>query len=211
VTQADCTENATGLESDSELDSQKVVDSVSDEEQSGGFTFRDRRGSGEPVKLTPPRSSTPPAASQSEKPSGIWTPPSVKRAAPPAPVAPSTPAITPSASSSEMSTDTLPESPADEMMLDPESGIPSVFHVLSEQLMMMQQIAVVRLGLAPDPMTHMPAQNLREARVAIEVLTKIVQEMTPVLRPEEVGQIGQLVRELRARYTEAVAQATEQN
>ena len=57
----------------------------------------------------------------------------------------------------------------------------------------------------------MPAQNLREARVAIEVLTKIVQEMTPVLRPEEVGQIGQLVRELRARYTEAVAQATEQN
>ena len=209
MTQADCTENATGLESDSELDSQKVVDSVSDEEQSGGFTFRDRRGSGEPVKLTPPRSSTPPAASQSEKPSGIWTPPSVKRAAPPAPAAPAVVADAPNASHSGV--DTLPESPANEMMLDPESGIPSVFHVLSEQLMMMQQIAVVRLGLAPDPMTHMPAQNLREARVAIEVLTKIVQEMTPVLRPEEVGQIGQLVRELRARYTEAVAQATEQN
>ena len=205
MTQADCTENATGLESDSELDSQKVVDSVSDEEQSGGFTFRDRRGSGEPVKLTPPRSSTPPAASQSEKPSGIWTPPSVKRAAPPAPAAPAVVA------DAHSGVDTLPESPANEMMLDPESGIPSVFHVLSEQLMMMQQIAVVRLGLAPDPMTHLPAQNLREARVAIEVLTKIVQEMTPVLRPEEVGQIGQLVRELRARYTEAVAQATEQN
>jgi len=209
VTQADCTENTTGLESDSDLDSQKVVDSVSDEEQSGGFTFRDRRGSGEPVKLTPPRSSTPPAASQSEKPSGIWTPPSVKRAAPPAPAAPAVVADAPNAPQSGI--DTLPESPADEMMLDPESGIPSVYHVLSEQLMMMQQIAVVRLGLAPDPMTHMPAQNLREARVAIEVLTKIVQEMTPVLRPEEVGQIGQLVRELRARYTEAVAQATEQN
>lgn len=209
MTQADCTENATGLESDSDLVSQKVVDSVSDEEQSGGFTFRDRRGSGEPVKLTPPRSTTPPAASQSEKPSGIWTPPSVKRAAPPAPAAPAVVADAPSASHS--GGDTLPESPANEMMLDPESGIPSVYHVLSEQLMMMQQIAVVRLGLAPDPMTHMPAQNLREARVAIEVLTKIVQEMTPVLRPEEVGQIGQLVRELRARYTEAVAQATEQN
>jgi len=209
VTQADCTENTTGLESDSDLDSQKVVDSVSDEEQSGGFTFRDRRGSGEPVKLTPPRSSTPPAASQSEKPSGIWTPPSVKRAAPPAPATPAVVADAPNAPQSGI--DTLPESPADEMMLDPESGIPSVYHVLSEQLMMMQQIAVVRLGLAPDPMTHMPAQNLREARVAIEVLTKIVQEMTPVLRPEEVGQIGQLVRELRARYTEAVAQATEQN
>ena len=209
MTQADCTENATGLESDSDLDSQKVVDSVSDEEQSGGFTFRDRRGSGEPVKLTPPRSSTPPAASQSEKPSGIWTPPSVKRAAPPAPAAAAVVADAPNASQSGV--DTLPESPANEMMLDPESGIPSVYHVLSEQLMMMQQIAVVRLGLAPDPMTHMPAQNLREARVAIEVLTKIVQEMTPVLRPEEVGQIGQLVRELRARYTEAVAQATEQN
>lgn len=182
---------------------------MSDEEQSGGFTFRDRRGSGEPVKLTPPRSSTPPSASQSEKPSGIWTPPSVKRAAPPAPAAPAVVADAPNASQSGV--DTLPESPANEMMLDPESGIPSVYHVLSEQLMMMQQIAVVRLGLAPDPMTHMPAQNLREARVAIEVLTKIVQEMTPVLRPEEVGQIGQLVRELRARYTEAVAQATEQN
>ena len=209
MTQADCTENTTGLESDSDLDSQKVVDSVSDEEQSGGFTFRDRRGSGEPVKLTPPRSSTPPAASQSEKPSGIWTPPSVKRAAPPAPVTPTVVADAPNAPQSGI--DTLPESPSNEMMLDPESGIPSVYHVLSEQLMMMQQIAVVRLGLAPDPMTHMPAQNLREARVAIEVLTKIVQEMTPVLRPEEVGQIGQLVRELRARYTEAVAQATEQN
>ena len=209
MTQADCTENTTGLESDSDLDSQKVVDSVSDEEQSGGFTFRDRRGSGEPVKLTPPRSSTPPAASQSEKPSGIWTPPSVKRAAPPAPATPAVVADAPNAPQSGI--DTLPESPADEMMLDPESGIPSVYHVLSEQLMMMQQIAVVRLGLAPDPMTHMPAQNLREARVAIEVLTKIVQEMTPVLRPEEIGQIGQLVRELRARYTEAVAQATEQN
>ena len=209
MTQADCTENATGLESDSDLDSQKVVDSVSDEEQSGGFTFRDRRGSGEPVKLTPPRSTAPPAASQSEKPSGIWTPPSVKRAALPAPAASAVVADTPSASQS--GADTLPESPANEIMLDPESGIPSVYHVLSEQLMMMQQIAVVRLGLAPDPMTHMPAQNLREARVAIEVLTKIVQEMTPVLRPEEVGQIGQLVRELRARYTEAVAQATEQN
>ena len=209
MTQADCTENTTGLESDSDLDSQKVVDSVSDEEQSGGFTFRDRRGSGEPVKLTPPRSSTPPAASQSEKPSGIWTPPSVKRAAPPAPATPAVVADAPNAPQSGI--DTLPESPSNEMMLDPESGIPSVYHVLSEQLMMMQQIAVVRLGLAPDPMTHMPAQNLREARVAIEVLTKIVQEMTPVLRPEEVGQIGQLVRELRARYSEAVAQATEQN
>jgi phage-related protein len=96
-------------------------------------------------------------------------------------------------------------------MLDPEVGIPSVYHVLSEQLMMMQQIAVVRLGLAPDPMTHLPAKNLREARVAIEVLTKLVQEMTPVLQPEEVGQIGQLVRELRARYTDAVAQETGQS
>jgi hypothetical protein len=193
------------------LDSQKVVDSVSDEEQSGGFTFRDRRGSGEPVKLTPPRSSTPPAASQSEKPSGIWTPPSVKRAAPPAPAAPVAPVAAGDAPVLDVIADVLPESPSTEMMLDPESGIPSVYHVLSEQLMMMQQIAVVRLGLAPDPMTHLPAQNLREARVAVEVLTKIVQEMTPVLRPEEVGQIGQLVRELRARYTEAVAQATEQN
>ena len=210
MTQADCTENATGLESESELDSQKVVDSVSDEEQSGGFTFRDRRGSGEPVKLTPPRSSTPPAASQSEKPSGIWTPPSVKRAAPPAPAAHVAPVAAADAPV-DVIADVLPESPSTEMMLDPESGIPSVYHVLSEQLMMMQQIAVVRLGLAPDPMTHLPAQNLREARVAVEVLTKIVQEMTPVLRPEEVGQIGQLVRELRARYTEAVAQATEQN
>ena len=133
----------------------------------------------------------------------------MKRAAPPAPAAPAVVADAPNAPQSGI--DTLPESPSNEMMLDPESGIPSVYHVLSEQLMMMQQIAVVRLGLAPDPMTHMPAQNLREARVAIEVLTKIVQEMTPVLRPEEVGQIGQLVRELRARYTEAVAQATEQN
>ncbi len=96
-------------------------------------------------------------------------------------------------------------------MLDPEVGIPSVYHVLSEQLMMMQQIAVVRLGLAPDPMTHLPAKNLREARVAIEVLTKLAEEMAPVLRPEEVGQIGQLVRELRARYTDAVSQSAGQN
>jgi len=180
---------------------------VSDEEQSGGFTFRDRRGSGEPVKLTPPRTAAP-ASSQSDKPSGIWTPPSVKKAAPPAPVAPATTADSPA---THASVDTLPESPASEAMLDPEVGIPSVYHVLNEQLMMMQQIAVVRLGLAPDPMTHLPAPNLREARVAIEVLTKIVQEMTPVLRPEEIGQIGQLVRELRARYTEAVAQASGQN
>jgi hypothetical protein len=184
-----------------------VVASVSDEEQSGGFTFRDRRGSGEPVKLTPPRSA-PPASSQGDKPSGIWTPPSVKKAAPPAPVAPvsspDVPAVAPTG-------DALPESPAFEAMLDPESGIPSVYHVISEQLMMMQQIAVVRLGLAPDPMTHMPAKNLREARVAIEVLTKLVQEMMPVLQPEEVGQIGQLVRELRARYTDAVAQETGQS
>lgn len=180
---------------------------MSDEEQSGGFTFRDRRGSGEPVKLTPPRAA-PPASGQSEKPSGIWTPPSAKKAAPPAPVAP---AVAADATATPASTDALPESPATESMLDPEVGIPSVYHVLSEQLMMMQQIAVVRLGLAPDPMTHLPAPNLREARVAIEVLTKIVQEMTPVLRPEEIGQIGQLVRELRARYTEAVAQATGQN
>jgi len=207
VTQADCTGNTTGLESVSESYLQKVVASVSDEEQSGGFTFRDRRGSGEPVKLTPPRTATP-ASSQSDKPSGIWTPPSVKKAAPPAPVAPATTADSPA---TQASVDMLPESPASEAMLDPEVGIPSVYHVLSEQLMMMQQIAVVRLGLAPDPMTHLPAPNLREARVAIEVLTKIVQEMTPVLRPEEIGQIGQLVRELRARYTEAVAQASGQN
>jgi len=207
VTQADCTGNTTGLESVSESYLQKVVASVSDEEQSGGFTFRDRRGSGEPVKLTPPRTAAP-ASSQSDKPSGIWTPPSVKKAAPPAPVAPATTADSPA---TQASVDTLPESPASEAMLDPEVGIPSVYHVLSEQLMMMQQIAVVRLGLAPDPMTHLPAPNLREARVAIEVLTTIVQEMTPVLRPVEFGQIGQLVGELRARYSEAVAQASGQN
>ena len=207
MTQADCTGNTTGLESVSESYLQKVVASVSDEEQSGGFTFRDRRGSGEPVKLTPPRSA-PPASSQGDRPSGIWTPPSVKKAAPPAPVAPASSPDVPSAAPVR---DELPESPASEAMLDPEVGIPSVYHVLSEQLMMMQQIAVVRLGLAPDPMTHLPAKNLREARVAIEVLTKLVQEMTPVLQPEEVGQIGQLVRELRARYTDAVAQETGQS
>ena len=184
-----------------------MVDSVSDEEQSGGFTFRDRRGSGEPVKLTPPRT-TPPASGQSDKPSGIWTPPSVKKASPPPPAASAPPA---NVGAPQATADALPASPENEAMLDPEVGIPSVYHVLSEQLMMMQQIAVVRLGLAPDPMTHLPAKNLREARVAIEVLTKLVEEMTPVLRPEEVGQIGQLVRELRARYTDAVSQATGQN
>lgn len=179
---------------------------MSDEEQSGGFTFRDRRGSGEPVKLTPPRTSAP-ASSQSDKPSGIWTPPSVKKAAPPPP----TPVTTPVSPTQSPNSDVLPKSPESESMLDPEVGIPSVYHVLSEQLMMMQQIAVVRLGLAPDPMTHLPAKNLREARVAIEVLTKLAEEMSPVLRPEEVGQIGQLVRELRARYTDAVTQASGQN
>ena len=175
---------------------------MSDEEQSSGFTFRDRRGSGEPVKLTPPRAANP-VSGQGEKPSGIWTPPSLKKASPP----PAPPVVKADASSSPSNADVLPQSPESESMLDPEVGIPSVFHVLSEQLMMMQQIAVVRLGLAPDPMTHMPAPNLREARAAIEVLTKIVHEMTPVLRQEEVGQVGQLVRELRARYTDAVNQA----
>lgn len=184
-----------------------MVDSVADEEQSGGFTFRDRRGSGEPVKLTPPRT-TPPASGQSDKPTGIWTPPSVRKASPPPPTSP---AVSAASVTPQVNSDALPESPKDEAMLDPEVGIPSVYHVLSEQLMMMQQIAVVRLGLAPDPMTHLPAKNLREARVAIEVLTKLAEEMAPVLRPEEVGQIGQLVRELRARYIEAVSQAAGQN
>ncbi len=206
MTQADCTGITTGLESVSDV-TQKVVDSVSDEEQSGGFTFRDRRGSGEPVKLTPPRT-TPPASGPSDKPSGIWTPPSVKKAAPPPPVAQP---VAPMQASTQANADVLPPSPESESMLDPEVGIPSVYHVLSEQLMMMQQIAVVRLGLAPDPMTHLPAKNLREARVAIEVLTKLAEEMAPVLRPEEVGQIGQLVRELRARYTDAVSQSAGQN
>lgn len=176
---------------------------VANEEEPNGFTFRDRRGTGDPVNLAPVRATPVPPAGN-ERASAIWTPPSVRKMAPAAKPESALDAPIPDAN-----VNTLPDAPEGEPLLDPESGIPSVYQVLSEQLMMMQQIAVVRLGLAPDPMTHLPAVNLREAKVAVEILTYVAERLQPVLQPEEVGQITQMVKQIRSRYVEAIQMASE--
>ena len=70
---------------------------------------------------------------------------------------------------------------------------------------MVEQTAAVawqKMGLQHDPVTGKMEQNLTEARVAIEVVAFLVQQMEPQLDDEDKRRVQSMVRDLRINFVQ---------
>jgi hypothetical protein len=78
---------------------------------------------------------------------------------------------------------------------------------LQGQLELLLTFALIGLGRAPDPATGLVAQNLPQARLAIDVLEFLVQRLEPDLHPQDKLQLQQLITDLKYTYMQVVGSA----
>ncbi len=78
----------------------------------------------------------------------------------------------------------------------------SVYDVVAIMAEQMASIAWQKLGLHPDPITNTIAADLGEAKVAIDVVTYLSEQMESKLDEEDRRELHNLVRNLRLNYVE---------
>lgn len=180
------------------------------DEPEEGFTFRDRRRThSEPSSRPEPAAETPPppppappaAAPRPAAPSAGAAPPGAFFGAPAA----AAPAPFPFGGDVEpIDTGEMPEPPPGmpgEMDGAP-GDIPDVREYMVEFLMMLRSLAAIRLGLIPNPANGRPEKDLEQARIAIDTITFLVQQLEPSIAPQERLPLRAMVSDLRLRYVE---------
>ncbi len=78
----------------------------------------------------------------------------------------------------------------------------SVYDVVAIMAEQMASIAWQKLGLHPDPMTQTIAPDLGEAKVAIDIVTYLSEQMESKLDEEDRRELHNLVRNLRLNFVE---------
>lgn len=170
-----------------------MADEREEGEGGGGFTVRDRR------RFTVD-DEAPPAA-----PEPTPTPPATAFAAP---------------SALEQSAEELEELPdanfdEDSLEGDPYAGsaggpetneLPDIFSVVALFLGEMRSHAILRLGLAPNPMTGQSERDLAQAKVAIDTAVFLGSQLEGVLSPEEKLPLRAMLSELQMLYVEQTRQ-----
>ncbi len=78
----------------------------------------------------------------------------------------------------------------------------SVYDVAAIMAEQMASIAWQKLGLHPDPMTNTIAADLIEAKVAIDIVTYLSEQMESKLDEEDRRELHNLVRNLRLNFVE---------
>ena len=143
-----------------------------EEPEEEGFTFRDRRRT---------QTSETPAA----------PPPPVVEAVPPPPVAASV-------------EEDLYDGPAllgpDGQPAEGEFALPDVRDLLTEYLLVLRDVAVLRLGLAPNPGTGQMEPDLPQAKIAIDTMVFLAGQIEPFLRPEETLPLKSMLGDLQLAY-----------
>ncbi len=195
---------------------------MSDEPQPEGFTFKDRRrAASEPSEA---RTEVPsePSFTVNDRRHAVEPPQAPLAPPPPPPPSAGFGFGAPTAASA------APQAPnfggfggggpsgagyADEPQLgygyddSPDAGemptdLPDVRSFFLEMLMPMQQIAVVRLGLMPNPITGQRDVDLDQARMAIDAVTFFADQLEPALPHEERLSLRTLVSELRHHFVQ---------
>lgn len=142
-----------------------------EEPEEEGFTFRDRR-----------RTQT------AETPAAPAPPPVVE--APPPPVA----------APAEESYDGSELLGPDGMPAEGEFALPDVRDLLTEYLLVLRDVSVLRLGLAPNPGTGQMEPDLPQAKIAIDTMVFLAGQIEPFLRPEETLPLKSMLGDLQLAY-----------
>ncbi|MFM7320309.1 MAG: DUF1844 domain-containing protein [Armatimonadota bacterium] len=188
-----------------------------------GFTFRDRRRAA--TESTPAPAEEPTIVVHDKRTSAQGTP------APP-PVAPAAPVFTPPAPAAAAPPvfgaappppgfGSAPEPPAYAGFGEPgmgdaagmpgpgeESGLPDIRDYLVEFLMMVRSLAAIRLGLVANPETGRPDVDLEQARIAIDTVAFLIEQLEPSLPAQERLPLRAMVSEMRNHYVALYREAT---
>jgi hypothetical protein len=81
-------------------------------------------------------------------------------------------------------------------------SLPSVYAFLFQFLETMQQVAVLRLGLMPNPMTGQLERDLEEAQIAIDTAAFLTAQLEPVIPPEERLPLKAMISDLQIQFVE---------
>jgi hypothetical protein len=78
--------------------------------------------------------------------------------------------------------------------------VPDVYSVLIVFLNEMFSQAILRLGLAPNPRTGKLERDMDQARVAIDTLTYLAQQIAPILPPDDALPLRARINDLQRQY-----------
>jgi len=195
---------------------------MSDEPESGGFTFKDRRRTvSEPTPepeqepsfvvndrrhtVVEPQPAPQPEPQRPAPPAGS---PGFGFGAPPPPQAPPMfggfggPGAGPVAG--EQEEDAAFAGGYDEggQYAHEPTDLPDVRDILIETLMTMRTLAAIRLGLAANPMTGQPDVDLDQGRMAVDSVAFLVDQLEPSLPHQDRLPLRAMVSEMRLRYVE---------
>jgi hypothetical protein len=104
-----------------------------------------------------------------------------------------------------------------EMQPEPEMGegdpneVPDVFSLLIVFLNELFHQAILRLGLAPNPVTGELEPDLGQAKVAIDTLSFVAKQLEPVIPPEERLPLQSRIQDLQRHYMAVVQKLQESN
>ena len=90
-------------------------------------------------------------------------------------------------------------------MDDPEGlagSLPDVYSVLALFLQELRSLAWLRMGLVANPSTGQIERDLDQARVAIDTVTFLAQQLEPVVSPDEKLPLKALVSDLQINFVE---------
>jgi len=79
--------------------------------------------------------------------------------------------------------------------------------LLHYSVQMFAQFAWQKMGFLPDPATGKPDEDLAQARVAIDVLSRLVEHLEPLLSEGERREVQSLLSDLRINFARKSAAA----
>ena len=146
----------------------------SEEEPSGGFTVRDRR------RFMSEEASSPADAPETEAAAPI-------------------PMQTAAAPAEELNEDELSE---DDLGIPNDGSLPDIYAVLAMFLGELRSLAWLRMGLVANPSTGQIERDLTQAKIAIDTVAFLAQQLEPTVPAEDRLPLRALVSDLQINFVE---------
>jgi hypothetical protein len=83
--------------------------------------------------------------------------------------------------------------------MNTEKGI-SVYDLMGVSLDQFIEVAWVKMGLRPDPITGKEMPDMEEAKVAIDMANRMAETLDPRLEDDDRRRVQQLLTDLRMNY-----------
>lgn len=80
--------------------------------------------------------------------------------------------------------------------------LPDVREMLIEYMMVLRDVSVLRLGLAPNPATGKSEKDLAQAKIAIDTIAFLATQIESVLPPDERLPLKAMISDLQLNYVQ---------